>query len=36
MQAIVWHDGEAAGARSRVLNLAPADREALLAFLRSL
>ncbi len=36
MEAILWHDGEAAGARSRVLNLAPADREALLAFLRSL
>jgi CxxC motif-containing protein (DUF1111 family) len=36
MEAILWHDGEAAGARSKVLNLAPADREALLAFLRSL
>ncbi len=36
MEAILWHDGEAAGARSRVLDLAPADREALLTFLRSL
>ena len=36
MEAVLWHDGEAAGARSKVLDLAPADREALLAFLRSL
>jgi CxxC motif-containing protein (DUF1111 family) len=36
LKAILWHDGEAAGARSKVLNPAPADREALLAFLRSL
>ncbi len=36
MEAILWHDGEAAGARSQVLDLPPADREALLAFLRSL
>jgi CxxC motif-containing protein (DUF1111 family) len=36
MEAILWHGGEAAGARSKVLDLAPADREALLAFLRSL
>jgi CxxC motif-containing protein (DUF1111 family) len=36
MEAILWHDGEAAGARSRLLKRPLADREALLAFLRSL
>lgn len=34
--AILWHDGEAAGARRRFSALATADRRALLAFLASL
>ena len=36
MEAVLWHDGEAAGAKAKVLKMAAADREALLAFLRSL
>jgi CxxC motif-containing protein (DUF1111 family) len=36
MEAVLWHDGEAAGAKERVLDLSALDREALLAFLRSL
>jgi CxxC motif-containing protein (DUF1111 family) len=36
MEAVLWHDGEAAGAKGRVLDLSAPDREALLAFLRSL
>ena len=36
MEAVLWHDGEAAGAKERVLHLSAPDREALLAFLRSL
>jgi len=35
-EAILWHDGEAATARGRFEKLPTADREALLAFLRSL
>ncbi len=35
MEAVLWHDGEAAGAKERVLQLSAPDREALLAFLRS-
>lgn len=35
-EAILWHDGEAARARNRFEKLATAEREALLAFLRSL
>ncbi len=35
-EAILWHDGEAAGARQSFVDLAPADREALIAFLNSL
>jgi len=35
-EAILWHDGEARAARQRFANLARAQREALLAFLRSL
>ena len=35
-EAIVWHGGEAEKARQRFENLSKADREALLAFLRSL
>ncbi len=36
LEAIVWHGGEAAAARDRVINLAPSDRAALLAFLQDL
>jgi CxxC motif-containing protein (DUF1111 family) len=35
-EAIMWHDGEALRARQRYASLGKADREALLAFLRSL
>jgi len=35
-EAILWHDGEGAASRKRFEKLAAADREALLAFLRSL
>jgi CxxC motif-containing protein (DUF1111 family) len=35
-EAILWHDGEAAAARKRFEKLATVEREALLAFLRSL
>lgn len=35
-EAILWHGGEAERARQRFENLSTADREALLAFLRSL
>jgi len=35
-EAVMWHDGEAAAARQRFEKLATAEREALLAFLRSL
>ncbi|NLR73763.1 di-heme oxidoreductase family protein [Leeia aquatica] len=35
-EAVLWHDGEAAAARSRFLNMNKQDREALLAFLNSL
>ncbi len=36
LEAILWHDGEAAAAASRFRELPAADREALLTFLRSL
>jgi CxxC motif-containing protein (DUF1111 family) len=36
LEAILWHGGEAAAARQRVVALPAAEREALLAFLRSL
>jgi CxxC motif-containing protein (DUF1111 family) len=36
MEAVLWHDGEAAGSKTKVLALPLADREALLAFLGSL
>lgn len=36
MEAVVWHDGEAAGAKTKVLALPAASRDDLLAFLRSL
>ena len=35
-EAILWHGGEADAARSRFEGLPRTDREALLAFLRSL
>jgi CxxC motif-containing protein (DUF1111 family) len=35
-EAILWHDGEGAAARKRFEALPKADRDALLAFLRSL
>ncbi|MET0322946.1 MAG: di-heme oxidoredictase family protein [Duganella sp.] len=35
-EAILWHDGEAARARQRFQQLSRADREAVLAFLKSL
>jgi CxxC motif-containing protein (DUF1111 family) len=35
-EAILWHDGEAHAARERFMQLAPADRAALLSFLESL
>jgi CxxC motif-containing protein (DUF1111 family) len=36
LEAILWHGGEAEAARDAVAAMAPEDREALLAFLRSL
>jgi CxxC motif-containing protein (DUF1111 family) len=36
LEAILWHDGEAQRARQRFASLSKTDREALLAFLRSL
>ncbi|OOE58285.1 thiol oxidoreductase [Salinivibrio sp. ML323] len=36
MEAILWHDGEAASAKQRVLAMPKAERDALIAFLRSL
>lgn len=36
MEAILWHDGEARASRDKVRNLTPAERQALIAFLRSL
>jgi CxxC motif-containing protein (DUF1111 family) len=35
-EAILWHDGEAATSRNRFQALSKADRDAVLAFLRSL
>ena len=35
-EAIMWHDGEAAAARNRFAKLAKAQRDELMAFLRSL
>ncbi|MRW91855.1 c-type cytochrome [Duganella sp. FT80W] len=35
-EAVMWHDGEAAKSRQRFENLSKTDREALLAFLKSL
>jgi CxxC motif-containing protein (DUF1111 family) len=35
-EAVLWHGGEAQGSRDRFLALTPAEREQLLAFLRSL
>lgn len=35
-EAILWHGGEAAASRQRFVNLSRTDREALLAFLKSL
>jgi CxxC motif-containing protein (DUF1111 family) len=36
LEAILWHGGEAQGARDRVAGMPPADRAALIRFLRSL
>ncbi len=36
MEAIMWHGGEAAGAREQVRHMSAADRDALIAFLKSL
>jgi CxxC motif-containing protein (DUF1111 family) len=36
LEAILWHGGEAAAAKARVVGMSRAEREALLAFLRSL
>jgi CxxC motif-containing protein (DUF1111 family) len=36
LEAIMWHGGEAAGAREKVRRMSKADREALIAFLESL
>ena len=36
MEAILWHDGEAKIAREEVRAMRKSDREALIAFLRSL
>ena len=35
-EAILWHDGEAAKARQRFAQLSKTDRDAVLAFLKSL
>jgi len=36
MEAILWHGGEAETARNEVLLMSKGDRDALIAFLRSL
>ena len=36
LEAILWHGGEAQGARDRVVEMEPSDRDALIAFLKSL
>ena len=36
MEAVLWHGGEAEGAKQKVLRLSKREREALIAFLRSL
>jgi len=36
LEAIVWHGGEAEAAKQRVVGMSRSEREALLAFLRSL
>ena len=36
MEAILWHGGEAETARNEVLFMSKGDRDALIAFLRSL
>ncbi|MEH6390438.1 MAG: di-heme oxidoredictase family protein [Sulfitobacter sp.] len=36
LEAILWHGGEAEHARSRVIDMPPADRDALLSYLESL
>ncbi len=36
LEAVLWHDGEAAAAKQHVLQLTQAERDALLAFLNSL
>jgi CxxC motif-containing protein (DUF1111 family) len=36
LEAVLWHGGEAQAARDRVVDLPPADRAALIAFLESL
>jgi CxxC motif-containing protein (DUF1111 family) len=36
MEAILWHDGEAATAKQAVLGMSKTERDALVAFLRSL
>jgi CxxC motif-containing protein (DUF1111 family) len=36
LEAVLWHDGEAAPSKNRVVAMSREDREALLAFLRSL
>jgi CxxC motif-containing protein (DUF1111 family) len=36
LEAILWHDGEAASAKEAVRQMPAKDREALLAFLQSL
>lgn len=36
LEAILWHGGEAQSARNKVIQLLPAERKALVAFLHSL
>ncbi len=36
MEAVLWHGGEAEGAKARVLDLSKAERDALIRFLESL
>ena len=36
MEAVLWHGGEAEGAKQKVLELSKRERDALIAFLRSL
>jgi CxxC motif-containing protein (DUF1111 family) len=36
LEAVLWHGGEAKGARERVKRLSSGDRDALIAFLESL